>query len=91
MIFDICKFKIVKYSHGGYSVRMLQVDDRKNGNMMPKLSAIYEKSDGQILVSTMNGGIMGKLFDGEIENNIEEVSVEVEDMKRFINLKYTLG
>ncbi|PLX11358.1 MAG: hypothetical protein C0594_03790 [Marinilabiliales bacterium] len=89
--FDIGNFKIIKYCHGGYSARMLSADDRKLiGNMMPKSFAIYEKSDGKVFVSTMNGGIMGKLFGGEIETIIEEVSLEVEQMMQFINLKYTL-
>jgi len=89
--FEIGNFKIIKYCNGGYSARMLNADDRKKiGNMMPKTFAVYEKSDGQVFVSTMNGGIMGKLFGGETEKIIEEVSLEVEHMMRFINLKYTL-
>ena len=89
--FAIGNFKIIKYCHGGYSARMLKADDRKKlGNMMPKSFAVYEKSDGQVFISTMNGAIMGKIFGGEIETIIEEVSLEVEDMMRFINLKYTL-
>ena len=89
--FEIGNFKIIKYCHGEYSAKMLQTDDRKKiGNMMPKTFAVYEKSDGQVFVSTMNGGVMGKLFGGETEKFIEEVSLEVEDMMRFINLKYTL-
>ncbi len=88
---SIGNFKIIKYCSGKYSARMLKPDDNKKiGNMMPKTFAVYEKSDGQVFVSTMNGGIMGKLFGGEIEQIIEEVSLEVEDMMRFINLKYTL-
>ena len=89
--YDIGNFKIIKYCHGGYSAKMLDNDDSKKiGNMMPKTFAVYEKSDGQVFVSTMNGGIMGKLFGGEIEEIIEDVSLEVEGMMRFINLKYTL-
>ena len=89
--FPIGNFKIVKYCSGAYSARMLKPDNNKKiGNMMPKSFAVYEKSDGQVFVSTMNGAIMGKLFGGEIEQIIEEVSLEVEDMMRFINLKYTL-
>lgn len=89
--YPIGKFDIIKYCHGGYSARMLKEDDRKKlGNMMPKTFAVYEKSDGQVFVSTMNGAIMGKFFGGETEKIIEEVSLEVEDMMRFINLKYTL-
>ena len=87
----IGNFKLIKYCHGNYSSRMLIDDDRKKiGNMMPKTFAVYEKSTGQVFISTMNGAIMGKIFGGEIEKIIEEVSLEVEDMMRFINLKYTL-
>lgn len=89
--FPIGNYKLIKYCSGKYSAQMLQADDRKKiGNMMPKTFAVYEKSDGQVFVSTMNGGIMGKIFGGETEKIIEEVSLEVESMMRFINLKYTL-
>ncbi|PIF02386.1 MAG: hypothetical protein CR996_00450 [Draconibacterium sp.] len=88
---DIGKFIIIKYCHGGYSSRMLKADERKMiGNMMPKSFAVYEKSDGQVFVSTMNGAVIGKMLGGETEDIIEEVSLEVEKMMRFINLKYTL-
>lgn len=88
---SIGNFKIIKYCHGAYSSRMLKTDDRKKiGNMMPKSFAIYQKSDGQVFVSTMNGAVMGKILGGETEDIIEEVGLEVEGMMRFINLKYTL-
>jgi uncharacterized protein (DUF302 family) len=89
--FAIGNFNIIKYCSGKYSAEMLKADNRKKiGNMMPKSFAIYEKSDGQVYVSTMNGAVMGKIFGGEVEHIIEEVSLEVEDMMRFLNLKYTL-
>ena len=89
--YSIGNFKIIKYCSGKYSADMLIADERKKiGNMMPKTFAVYEKSDGQVYVSTMNGAVMGKIFGGEIERIIEEVSLEVEDMMRFMNLKFTL-
>jgi uncharacterized protein (DUF302 family) len=89
--FEIGNFKIIKYCHGKFAADMLKDDDRKKiGNMMPKSFAIYEKSDGQVYVSTMNGGIIGKLFGGKTEQIIEESSLEIEDIMRFINLKFTL-
>lgn len=89
--YDIGKFKIIKYCSGKYSAEMLNSDDRKlMGNMMPKSFAVYEKSDGQVFVSTMNGAVMGKLFGGETERIIEKVSLEVEQMMQFMNLKFTL-
>ncbi len=89
--FPIGKFKIIKYCHGGYSAEMLKTDDRKKiGAMMPKSFAVYEKSDGQVFVATMNGAVVGKLFGGEIEKIIEESSLDIESIMRFVNLKYTL-
>ena len=89
--YEIGNFKIIKFCHGKFAADMLQADDRKKiGNMMPKSFAIYEKSDGQVYVSTMNGGVIGKLFGGETEKIIEESSLEIEDIMRFINLKFTL-
>jgi len=89
--YEIGNFKIIKFCHGKFAADMLQADDRKKiGNMMPKSFAIYEKSDGQVYVSTMNGGVIGKLFGGETEKIIEDSSLEIEDIMRFINLKFTL-
>ena len=89
--YAIGNYKIIKYCSGSYSAEMLRADDRKKiGNMMPKSFAVYEKSDGQVFVSTMNGAVLGKLFGGEIETIIEQVSLEVEDIMRFMNLKFTL-
>ncbi len=89
--FPIGSFKIIKYCHGRYSAEMLKTDDRKKiGVMMPKSFAVYEKSDGQVYISTMNGAVIGKLFGGVEERIIEESSLEIEDIMRFINLKFTL-
>ncbi len=87
----IGKYSIIKYCSGKYASQMLIADDRKPmGAMMPKAFAVYEKSDGQVYVSTSNGAVMGKLFGGETETLIETVSLEVEDMLRFMNFKFTL-
>jgi uncharacterized protein (DUF302 family) len=70
---------------------MLMDDNRKTmGAMMPKAFAVYEKTDGQVYVATSNGAVMGKLFGGETESLIEKVSLEVEDMLRFMNFKFSV-
>ena len=70
---------------------MLISDDRKKiGAMMPKAFAVYEKSDGQVYLATSNGMVMGKLFGGETEELIEDVSVDVEKMLRFVNFKFSI-
>jgi len=87
----IGKYSIIKYCSGKYASQMLMSDDRKPiGAMMPKAFAVYEKADGQVYVATSNGAVMGKLFGGETETLIEEVSLEVEEMLRFMNFKFTV-
>ncbi len=88
---NIGKFTIVKYCNGKIASEMLMADDRKRmGAMMPKALAIYEKSSGQVFVSTANGAVMGKLFGGEAEKIIEKVSLEVENMLSFLNFKFSI-
>lgn len=87
----IGKFNIVQYCNGKSSSQMLRSDDRKKiGAMMPKAFAVYEKSDGQVYLATSNGMVMGKLFGGETEELIEDVSVDVEQILRFMNFKFTI-
>jgi len=87
----IGKYSIIKYCSGKSASEMLMDDDRKPmGAMMPKAFAVYEKTDGQVYVSTANGAVMGKLFGGETETLIEKVSLEVEEMLRFMNFKFSL-
>ncbi len=87
----IGKFNIIQYCNGKSSSQMLSSDDRKKiGAMMPKAFAVYEKSDGQVYLATSNGMVMGKLFGGETEKLIEGVSVDVENILRFMNFKFTV-
>jgi uncharacterized protein (DUF302 family) len=85
------KYAVIQYCSGKYAGRMLAADGRKRiGAMMPKNFAVYEKADGQVYVTSANGAVMGKLFGGETEGIIEEVSLEVEGMLRFMNFKFSL-
>jgi uncharacterized protein (DUF302 family) len=87
----IGKYSIIKYCSGEFASEMLSNDDRKPmGAMMPKAFAIYEKADGQVYLATANGAVMGKLFGGETENIIERVSLQVEEILRFMNFKFTI-
>ncbi|MFC2090452.1 DUF302 domain-containing protein [Bacteroidota bacterium] len=79
------KFKIIKYCNGKHASQMLLSDDRKfMGTMMPKSFAVYEKADGKSYISMINGTEMGKLFGGEVEKIINEVSVDVREMISFL-------
>ncbi len=87
----IGNFSIIQYCNGKFSSEMLKADERKKiGTMMPKTFAVYEKSDGQVYVATANGAVMGKLFDSGTEAIIEKGSLEVEDILRFMNFKFSV-
>jgi uncharacterized protein (DUF302 family) len=87
--YPIGNFNIIQYCNGKASADMLSADNRKRiGALLPKNIAVYEKSDGQVYVATSNGAVMGKLFGGETEKMIEKVSLDVENMLRFMNFKF---
>jgi uncharacterized protein (DUF302 family) len=84
--------------HGGYELRpvylinlcnathaynILKNDkDKILATMMPCTISVYEKSDGKTYIGTMNAGLMGKMFGG----NVAQVfGVEVaQDQNKFI-------
>ena len=55
----------LKICQPDYAERVLKDDDaRFLAVMMPCSIAVYEKNDGKTYVSTMNTGLMGRLFGG---------------------------
>ena len=86
---DIGKLSIIKYCNAGYAGRMLEADDRKKmGVAMPISIAVYEKSTGECFVSVNNGVMTSKIYGGETEKIIEEVSKEVEEILGFMAFKF---
>lgn len=88
---SIGKFVIIKYCSAKFSSEMLMADNRKKiGVMMPKSFAVYEKSNGQVYISTANGGTMGKMFGADAAEVLEKVSLDVEGIMSFVNLKFNV-
>jgi uncharacterized protein (DUF302 family) len=87
---DVGKVTIVKYCNAKFAGRMLSADERKKMAVsMPISIAIYEKSTGECVVSVSNGVLMSKIYGGETEEIIEEVSKEVEEILGFMAFKFT--
>ncbi len=87
---DVGKVAIIKYCNAKYAGRMLSADERKKMAVsMPISIAVYEKSTGECIVSVSNGVLMSKIYGGETEAIIEEVSREVEEILGFIAFKFT--
>jgi len=87
---DVGKVAIIKYCNAKYAGRMLSADERKKMAVsMPISIAVYEKSSGECVVSVNNGVLMSKIYGGETEAIIEEVSKEVEEILGFMAFKFT--
>lgn len=72
---DPGKVKIIKVCHPDYAGALLLEDDSKFvAAMMPCSIAVYEKSDGKVYVSTMNMGLMSKMFTGVIGDTLAKVA-----------------
>jgi uncharacterized protein (DUF302 family) len=55
--------RLVELCHPDYAQSILK-SDRHLSTMMPCAIAVWQRDDGQVMVSNMNTGMMGKLFGG---------------------------
>ncbi len=87
---SIGKMTLIKFCSARHAYDMLSADDTKQmAAMLPKTLAVYEKSDGHVYVATGNGAVMGKMLRGRAAGIAEVVSLEVEDILRFMNFRFT--
>jgi len=83
------KVTIIELCNAAFSSRMLTADERKRMAInMPIRIAVYEKTTGEVYLGLMNGYLLSKFYGGETERIIEEVSLQMEDILRFVNFKY---
>ena len=72
---DPGKVKVLKICQPEYAGKMLSQDDSKFvAAMMPCSIAVYVKSDGKVYVSSMNMGLMSKMFSGVVGDTLAEVA-----------------
>ncbi len=87
---DVGKVAIIKYCNAKYASQMLSADERKKMAVaMPISIAVYEKSNGECVVSVNNGVMTSKIYGGRTEEIIENVSREVEEILGFMAFKFT--
>ena len=89
---DVGKVKIIKFCNAKLSGEMLSEDASKfMAAKMPLSIAVYEKSDGRVAISLMNGYIMARLFSGTRESVImEKVVKDVGEILGFLHFRYTI-
>jgi len=78
---DMGRATIIELCQPDYAYAILKNDDEKIMTaMMPCRIGVYEKSNGEVYVSTMNVGIMGMMFGGNIATVMGQVSKEDEEI-----------
>ncbi|THB66900.1 MAG: DUF302 domain-containing protein [Spirochaetaceae bacterium] len=79
--YDVLGVKVFEICHPDHAEKILSQDDERIvSSMMPCRISIYEKSDGKTYVSTMNTGLIGKLFGGLIAEVMGVASAESEQI-----------
>jgi len=74
---DIGRINVIQMCRIAYASGLLMADNTKFvAVMMPCSVAIYEKSDGNTYVASMNVGIMGKVFGGAVDRTMSKVAAD---------------
>ncbi len=74
---DVGRIKVIEMCQPEYASGLLGADDTKFvAVMMPCAVAVYEKSDGNTYVASMNVGIMGKVFGGDVDQTMSKVAAD---------------
>lgn len=78
---------LLKICEPHYAAKILNDDDALSVSlMMPCTISIYEKSDGQVYVATMNAAVMGRIFGGTVSEVMAgSVAPETAEFTDFLN------
>jgi uncharacterized protein (DUF302 family) len=80
---DILPIKVLEICHPKHSSRLLELnDERIVSTFMPCRISVYEKSDGKVYISRLNGALLSKSFGGIVEEVMSLANNEMEDMIR---------
>ena len=77
--FEVLPVTVVELCHPNHAGRVLAEDDaRVVTSLMPCRISVYETSDGQVIISRMNTGLISKLFGGIVTEVMAQASAENE-------------
>jgi uncharacterized protein (DUF302 family) len=78
---DILPIKVLEICHPKHSSRLLELnDERIVSTFMPCRLSVYEKSDGKVYISRLNGALLSKSFGGIVEDVMTLANSEMEEM-----------
>lgn len=71
---QLAPIQVVELCQPDYARDLLRAGkNRFVATMMPCAVAVYEKEDGHVYVASMNVGLMGRLFGGDIQATMDRV------------------
>ena len=84
---DLPPVMLLNLCQANHAYNILQDDGNKILSvMMPCTISVYQKSDGNTYVGTMNAGLLGKMFGGTIAKIMgEEVAADQQGFIAFLN------
>jgi uncharacterized protein (DUF302 family) len=78
---DILPIKVLEICHPKHSSRLLELnDERIVSTFMPCRLSVYEKSNGKVYISRLNGALLSKSFGGIVEEVMTIANSEMEEM-----------
>lgn len=81
----LAPIQVVELCQQDYARQLLKSgDNRFVATMMPCAVAVYEKEDGKVYVASMNVGLMGRLFGGEILTVMSKVAQDDAKILNFL-------
>jgi len=82
--YEMTPVYLVNLCNATHAYNILKKDENKIiSTMMPCTISVYEKSDGKTYIGTMNAGLLGKMFGGDVA---QVFGIEVaEDQQKFID------
>lgn len=79
--FDVGRLTVIELCKADLAGKILtEGGDLRVASMMPCRVAVYEKSDGSVILSRMNSTLMSKLFGGVIATTMAEAAAQNEQI-----------
>jgi uncharacterized protein (DUF302 family) len=79
--YDVLQTTVIELCHPGHAGKILSNDeDKVVTSMMPCRLSVYKKSNGEVIVSRMNTGLISKLFGGNISDVMADATQETEEI-----------
>lgn len=84
--FEVKKVKVMEVCKPEYANMILSRDEERIASvMMPCRIAVYEKDDGRVYVSLLNGKGIGGIFGGVIKSAMQKAGDESDDIVRSVH------